>query len=218
MSIAETTSPNMSAAGRQRMSSLLLDLVERAALVVLFAFLIMRIAPTVGNNIGNLLILVSEGLVVLFMLIRRTTANVSRHPVEWLLAALATIGPLLVNATRGGGFIPPAFGGMIILCGLFMQMHAKIVLGRSFGMVPANRGVKLGGPYRIVRHPMYAGYLLTHVGFLLLNPSWWNLAAYSLCYSLQIPRLLAEERLLRVDSAYARYEQEVRYRLIPGVF
>ena len=84
--------------------------------------------------------------------------------------------------------------------------------------MPANRGVKLGGPYRYVRHPMYAGYLLCHVAFLLLNPSPWNLVVYALCDGLQVPRILAEERLLCRDGTYAAYRARVRWRLIPGVF
>jgi protein-S-isoprenylcysteine O-methyltransferase Ste14 len=65
---------------------------------------------------------------------------------------------------------------------------------------------------------MYAGYLLTHVGFLLLNPTFWNLGIYGLCYGLQVPRLLAEERLLSRDPQYRAYRAAVPYRLIPGVF
>ena len=49
-------------------------------------------------------------------------------------------------------------------------MLGKITLGRSFGVVPANRGVVVGGPYNFVRHPIYTGYLITHVAFLVANP------------------------------------------------
>jgi protein-S-isoprenylcysteine O-methyltransferase Ste14 len=102
--------------------------------------------------------------------------------------------------------------------GLLVQVWAKLTLGRSLGLVPAHRGLKISGPYRYVRHPMYAGYLLSHLAFLLVNPTWWNLAVYGLAYGLQVPRLLAEERLLRQDPNYHTYESMVRSRLIPGVF
>jgi protein-S-isoprenylcysteine O-methyltransferase Ste14 len=65
---------------------------------------------------------------------------------------------------------------------------------------------------------MYAGYLLAHIAYLLVNPTLWNAAVYAAMYGLQIPRLLIEERLLAGDPAYRRYRQQVRYRLIPGVF
>jgi protein-S-isoprenylcysteine O-methyltransferase Ste14 len=65
---------------------------------------------------------------------------------------------------------------------------------------------------------MYAGYLLSHMAFLAMNPTLCNLAIYVVCYGLQIPRLLAEERLLARDQRYRAYLTVVRYRLIPGVF
>jgi protein-S-isoprenylcysteine O-methyltransferase Ste14 len=65
---------------------------------------------------------------------------------------------------------------------------------------------------------MYAGYLLGHLGFLVVNLSGWNLLVYAVCYSLQVPRLLAEERLLSQDPGYRAYQATVRYRLLPGLF
>jgi hypothetical protein len=41
---------------------------------------------------------------------------------------------------------------------------------------------------------------------------------YVICYSVQIPRILTEERLLGQDPRYREYQTVVRYRLIPGVF
>ena len=40
----------------------------------------------------------------------------------------------------------------------------KITLGRSFGIVPANRGVVTAGR-TLVRHPIYTGYLVSHLAF-----------------------------------------------------
>ena len=76
----------------------------------------------------------------------------------------------------------------------------------------------MGGPYRIVRHPIYLGYFVTHVGFLLTNWSPRNFALYILIYFFQISRILSEERILSEDAAYREYRGRVRFRLIPGVF
>ena len=65
---------------------------------------------------------------------------------------------------------------------------------------------------------MYAGYLVTHFAFLLMNPNLWNVALYIVCGATQVARILAEERLLARDPLYAKYLAAVRYRLIPGVF
>jgi protein-S-isoprenylcysteine O-methyltransferase Ste14 len=101
---------------------------------------------------------------------------------------------------------------------MLVQLHSKVVLARSFGCVPAHRGVKTAGPYRVVRHPMYAGYLLSHLGFALMNPTVRNLALYAACFLFQVHRMQAEERILERDDEYRRYRTAVRYRLIPGVF
>ena len=66
---------------------------------------------------------------------------------------------------------------------------AKVVLGRSFGLLPAQRGLVTAGPYRIVRHPIYFGYLIGHIGFLLVNFSWRNAAVLALLYVAQVVRI-----------------------------
>lgn len=102
--------------------------------------------------------------------------------------------------------------------GLVVSVAAKLTLRRSFGLVAANRGVIVSGPYRLVRHPMYAGYLMIHVGYLLSGPNAWNVFIYALTTGLQIVRILAEERVLKADPLYQQLCLKVRYRLVPLVF
>lgn len=220
MSKAIPMTGNPEAASSRPWAVGVLDGTERGLVLLLYGWLVMRIlvAYAAKGSWVDLILLPSEGLVVWFILIRRTTSEVSRRPADWLLAFAATAAVLLAQPGLGRALLPPAVGATLMLMGILVQVHAKLVLGRSFGCVPANRGLKLVGPYRFVRHPMYAGYLLTHVAFLLMNPTVWNLAVYGVCYALQIPRLLAEERLLSRDSRYAEYMAAVRYRLLPGVF
>lgn len=195
------------------------DFAERTIIVVLYAWLCVRLGASfhATHQLGSLLILVSEGLVLLFLLVRRGAQELSLAPREWALALLASAAPLVVHP-GGHPLVPSLAGASLIVMGILVQLHGKLTLGRSFGCVPAHRGLKLDGPYRLVRHPIYAGYLISHTGFVLLNPTWWNLAAYVVCYALQIPRLIAEERFLAHDAAYAAYLERVRWRLVPGVF
>ena len=74
------------------------------------------------------------------------------------------------------------------------------------------------GVYALVRHPMYAGYFVAHIGFLLAFPSLWNLAVYAGGLLVQVARLLREEHLLNTSEKYRAFCQRVRYRLVPGVF
>ena len=151
------------------------------------------------------------------LLLRRPATAVSWRAGDWALAIGTAVPPLLV--ANGSDMLAPAgLGVLLMLAGMALQISAKLTLRRSFGIIAANRGVKATGPYRFVRHPMYAGYLVTQVGFLLLNPTAWNASVYAVALACQVARLLAEERLLGRDPAYRALMSAVRYRLVPGIF
>jgi protein-S-isoprenylcysteine O-methyltransferase Ste14 len=193
-----------------------LDRIEQVAIVVLWIMLVDRVWHS--SNPFAMLMLLSETAVVLFVLIRRSTEAISVNLGDWLLAITATAAPLLIipSADTLPALVP--VGVALVLIGNIGQAAAKLILRRSFGIAPANRGLKLNGPYRLVRHPMYAGYLLVHVGLLMLMPTLLNLVIYVIGWWAQILRLLAEERLLMQDEAYRDYAGQVRYRLVPGLF
>jgi protein-S-isoprenylcysteine O-methyltransferase Ste14 len=201
-------------------ASAVLDALERASILALYAWFVARIAASMGSGAPavNGLLLVSEGLVIACLLARTPSREMSLNPLHWLLAIAATCGPLLVTPGEGRPVVPASVGAGLWLAGTLVQLWAKLSLGRSFGCVPANRGLKSGGPYHFVRHPMYAGYFLSHVAFLLMNPTPWNLAIYALCDLIQVPRILVEEHLLARDPAYCAYRDEVRWRVVPGLF
>ncbi|HET9630720.1 MAG TPA: isoprenylcysteine carboxylmethyltransferase family protein [Novosphingobium sp.] len=193
-----------------------LDRIEQAAIVVLWIFLVQRVEIS-GNPYAPLL-LISETAVALFTLIRRPTDKLSMELGDWLLAITATCAGLLIIP---GVTLVPALaplGVFLAVAGNLVQAWAKLVLRRSFGVAPANRGIKLTGPYRFVRHPMYAGYLFVHLGVLILMFSPINVVIYAIGWWAQILRILAEERLLGQDAEYAGYMSRVRWRLVPGLF
>jgi protein-S-isoprenylcysteine O-methyltransferase Ste14 len=75
------------------------------------------------------------------------------------------------------------------------------------------------GPYRYVRHPMYAGALLLFVGTPLLLGSWYGLATTPILIFLLAVRIVIEEKALRDElEGYGEYMDRVRYRLIPGIW
>ena len=193
-----------------------LDRIEQAAIVVLWIFLVQRVEIS-GNPYAPLLLL-SETAVAIFTLVRRPTDKLSMELGDWLLAITATCAGLLIIP---GVTIVPALaplGLAFAIGGNLIQAWAKLVLRRSFGVAPANRGIKLTGPYKFVRHPMYAGYLFVHLGVLILMFSPMNVVIYAIGWWAQILRILAEERLLSQDAEYAQYMGRVRWRLVPGVF
>lgn len=161
--------------------------------------------------------MVSEGVVVVLLVFRRSSTRITRSPWDWIAGVAGSFLVLLVRP-ESRSIAPDAVGSALQLCGILFQLYGKAALGRSFGIIAANRGVVIGGPYRLVRHPIYLGYLVTHAGFLLSNWSTRNLAIYAATYCFQVARIFAEERLLLVDGRYREYFRSVRYRLIPGLF
>lgn len=197
-----------------------LSAAERLFQLTLFAFFCRAMfgAFAVTLDWFFLLILFGEGLTVLFVILRRSTTNVSMNRFDWLLAFGAAALPLMARPSTHAMLAPAALVVLGMTAGVCLQLAAKLTLRRSFGIVPANRGVKIEGPYGAIRHPMYAGYLLTHAFFLLGNPSWTNFAIYLAANTMQVFRLLAEERHLLHDPAYQAYAARVRYRIIPFLF
>ena len=193
-----------------------LDRLEQAAVALLFVWLVQRV--WVSANPFAPLLLIAEFTVLIFVLIRRPTTAISLRLGDWLLAITATCAPLLIQP--GTDLLPQlaALGVALVFFGNCFQIWAKLFLRRSFGIAPANRGIKSDGPYRFVRHPMYAGYLVAHIGVMVLMPSLFNLAVYIVGWWAQILRLKAEEELLGQDPAYREFMGKVRWRLVPGVF
>jgi protein-S-isoprenylcysteine O-methyltransferase Ste14 len=109
--------------------------------------------------------------------------------------------------------------GIVVQClGLAMVCYCLLVLGRSFGVVAADRGLKVHGPYRIIRHPIYVSHAVTELGFIIANPSWLNIAVFAVVCACQCFRILAEERVLTESADYGAYRSQVHWRLIPGVY
>ncbi len=204
----------------ERRLKLAMDLGERTVSVLFFANLAATFLPKLTAAPVNGLLLLSEGLVTLFMVLRRFTQDVSTRPLDWLAALAGTAAPMLVHpaGSSAHALIPQAGIVGLWMFGVLFSIWGKLTLRRSFGLAAANRGVVQGGPYSFVRHPIYSGYIMIYVASLLANPLAWNAALYLFTLALIVIRVLAEERVLRADPAYAAFMQKVRFRLAPGAF
>ena len=75
------------------------------------------------------------------------------------------------------------------------------------------------GPYRLVRHPMYASAFLLVFGFALALASFWALIPAAISSLVLVIRTALEDRMLQDELAgYRQYAQHVRYRLVPCVW
>jgi protein-S-isoprenylcysteine O-methyltransferase Ste14 len=194
------------------------DYSERLFLVLLSTTFLHAILMRAPEHPYLLLLAISETLPVILIIIRRPGEMVMK-PYPWILALVGTAAPLLVRPATGGMMlISDGYAGLLMMCGVALNLAAKLSLWRSFGLAPANRGIRVGGPYRLIRHPMYLGYFLTQVGFLLTNLSIGNIVKYLITWTVQLLRIREEESFLLKDESYRELAKRVRFRLVPGIY
>ncbi|MFB6095812.1 MAG: methyltransferase [Haloferacaceae archaeon] len=133
----------------------------------------------------------------------------------FLAPAWATLGALAV----------PAFwiGVLLMLVGVALRWYSVGVLGDAFARsvtVSGSQGVVDTGPYAVVRHPSYAGSLLTFVGLALALGTWPGLVVCPPVAGLGYAyRIGVEERALRRElDGYDEYCERTPHRLVPGVY
>jgi len=180
-------------------------------------FVRISIGAALRGDVGAMILWVQELSIVILVLTRRraSVADAGASPPA-VLAWCGTILPLLLRPTTLAPVPLARLGNTVQLMGGLLVLVATLRLGRSFGIVAANRGIQTGGLYRVVGHPIYAAYVLAFGGFVLAHPSLNNLVILASWLLVQVLRVRAEECLLMQDAGYMRYAEQVRYRLIPG--
>lgn len=198
----------------------LADSGARLLIIVLFSLMAARMGADflATGRLTGVLLLASEALVVVFTIIRRAPAVVDRSVRARALTAMSMLGALLVRPAALEPIAPETVSVTLSALGLLVVIGGKVSLGRSFGLIPANRGIVSTGLYRLVRHPIYLGYLVTHVAFVAANPSVWNIVLLCTADVALLARAVCEERTLALDDAYRQYQARVRWRVVPGFF
>lgn len=155
--------------------------------------------------------------------------------VSWdkLLSPLVGLGGALIPLTAGfdalfNGTTEFSTGIKVLAVVMMIVSYAlgsyALTTNQFFsGMVriQSERGHKVvsSGPYRWVRHPGYAGALLTYLVTPLLLDSLWSFIPVALLIVVLIIRTCKEDSFLQDALAgYREYAGQVRYRLIPGIW
>ena len=198
----------------------LTDVLSRAVVVCLFSVMAMRFGVDFvrTGRVTGLLLLMSEMLVVVLTVMRRSAATVDRSVRARVLTAVSMLGPSMLAPASVVALLPQFATVAISAVGLAIVIAGKVTLGRSFGLMPANRGIVSTGVYRAVRHPIYMGYLVTHVAYMASMPSMWNVIALVAADIALLARAVCEEKTLARDPRYREYQQIVRWRVCPGLF
>ncbi|TPI44030.1 isoprenylcysteine carboxylmethyltransferase family protein [Mesorhizobium sp. B3-1-6] len=207
-----------------RSSEILTDLREglfRFIALVVAAVFVYRGARHLVIDPGRLnilLLMISDVLTFTWLLLARRPIVRDWSPFTVFISLTAGFGSGFVSLQDGIAIIPLYIAAPLQFLALWLVIWGKMSLGRSFAILPANRGVVTGGAYRFVRHPIYAGYLAGHILFLLSSFSIYNFTVYAIITLFQIHRILREERILALTEEYRDYLGRVRYRLCPGIF
>jgi protein-S-isoprenylcysteine O-methyltransferase Ste14 len=195
--------------------ALMADIGERLLLVALAVPWLIAFARFLPRDPGLITAILSEGAMVFFILIRKP-GQIALTPYAFAVGFLGTCFALFVRPVQTTQVT--WVSSTIMLTGFAISLSSKLALNRRFGIVAANRGIQTKWPYSVVRHPMYAGYVITQVGFFITSPTLWNGLVYAVAWTLQLLRIFEEEKLLRQDDLYQAFARRVRYRLVPGVF
>jgi protein-S-isoprenylcysteine O-methyltransferase Ste14 len=210
------TIPALRPRDRQRYVRMAINVVGAAsAAVFAYSFLHFYIE---SHRLVGIVFFAQQTAVAIAYLIRRPAQSATRRPADWLLAFAGTfVGVLL----RPDG-VHPSWGiwsgTAVQLVGAAIAITCILNLGRSFGFAAADRGVVTRGAYSVVRHPMYASYLLLASGYLMQSLSVYNAVIVVIGTLCNVGRILAEERLLATNENYRSYCRQVRRRIIPGLW
>ena len=162
-------------------------------------------------------IIMQESLLAILFLTRRPSVAVSPRPLEWAVGVGGTFLTFLLRPTESAGPLV-AFGLPLQICGLTLAVVAVVFLGRSIGIVPADRGIKTGGLYSVVRHPLYTAHMIAYIGYSLSYPGSRNIVIVALAVMSLHLRAIFEERLLGRDALYRDYLRRIRWRFVPYVY
>jgi protein-S-isoprenylcysteine O-methyltransferase Ste14 len=134
------------------------------------------------------------------------------------LASPAVVAGAFVLAAAPAPSRWPWPSTLLFCAGVLVSGSALLTLGRSFAVLPGLRGIVVGGPYRLVRHPAYLGELAMVSAAALARGDLSALFLALLAVALVVVRIGAEESLLSTDAAYRAYAVRVRSRLLPGLW
>jgi protein-S-isoprenylcysteine O-methyltransferase Ste14 len=115
-------------------------------------------------------------------------------------------------------FAASIIGGALVIIRTIVYFVVKSWNPHAIPEVKMPPELVLGGPYSIVRHPLYVSSMIWFIALpLLFRSDLALLPAFGLV-GITISRIYEEERYLRVSEVYRRYCARVRWRLVPFVW
>lgn len=177
-------------------------------------------AAGVLRSVGAVLVLALYALVIWCYLRRGPALATSNSVTAHATAITATWLPFALPLLRGAppGQVREALADVLLICGMGWAVWSLRCLDRNMSVLAQARDVVARGPYRWVRHPLYAGELVSSLGLAIALNSLAALALWVALCGLQVYRAVREEQvLLQALPAYRSYRSRTA-ALLPGVF
>ena len=137
---------------------------------------------------------------------------------------LAVIDPSYLTSNESSILLVVEIIGLVLyMLGYLLMAGALVTLGRNYqlgGSTPrSDDKMVMRGPYRLIRHPMYAAALTISLGLACLIPSWAFWGVFGIYLVLIIPLIAKEEEGLQkaYGAQYGAYQQKTR-KLVPFVY
>jgi protein-S-isoprenylcysteine O-methyltransferase Ste14 len=176
------------------------------------------LVPHFGSGLANWIWVGGAVLMGVLMFVRLPSTAVTITPSVLLATTVSMVLPLLTRPEN------PSHGAMAIaaialeLLGVIIGQGSRLYLGRRFALLPANRGVVTGGPFRFVRHPIYLGWLVLSIGYVMAYPTPRNAIVVLGVLPAILWRIVQEEALLAAEPEYRDYLARTRWRMIPFIY
>jgi protein-S-isoprenylcysteine O-methyltransferase Ste14 len=221
----------------------LYDLFVAAPLIAWYLFCAAQLLPSVSSQIALVkLIVQTDPSVLPATLVLSTVSHISTLAFLVVLVVMFAVRHIPQRAALGfyprfaalaGTFLSVGFmllplqelssalylaSLLLIIAGSGFAIFAVLVLGRSISVLPEARRLVTGGPYAIVRHPLYLGEIVVLAGVALQCLSAWALLLLGLVCAFQLQRMKYEEMVLfQAFPEYGNYMARTA-RLVPGVY
>lgn len=195
----------------------------KAGLAAWIAYDLLKLSQFMLAGFGGAveLVLIAALAAALINVVRRPPALATRVDTVSLLACAASLGVLdaallLTDRPYAGGPASTA----IALAAALLLLAAVIALGTSFSVLPTAIRVRTRGPFALVRHPIYAAYMLASLSIAIGYRHWLIAVAAAFETAALIWRAALEEKLLEqaLPTAYAAYRRQTRFRFVPGLY
>jgi protein-S-isoprenylcysteine O-methyltransferase Ste14 len=171
-----------------------------------------------GSLLERFLFIAIHLLTAFLFVLRRPALAVASGMLPPMTAIGSMVSVYLYEWNTESALQAVDLGGAMVCLGALLCLGATLNLGLNFAVLPSYRGLTSSGLYGIVRHPLYASYVVMDLGVIAQCPTHWNLVVFVVSATLVLFRMSFEERLLSQKTSYEEYRTLVPYKLLPLIW